>query len=83
MKKGEGKDIDQIFAEGTPIDEAIDAAVRKAVIWHKRMGNPVAEWRDGRVVWVQPEDISFEDDRGGSPGQQIGEPGRESSSGGG
>jgi hypothetical protein len=32
-------------------------AVREAVLMHKRLGNPVADWRDGKVVWVQPEDI--------------------------
>ena len=31
------------------------AAVRKARQDHKRAGNPVAEWRDGKVVWIAPE----------------------------
>ena len=24
---------------------------------HKALGNPMATWKDGKVVWVQPEDI--------------------------
>ena len=36
---------------------ALQAAVRDALIDHKRAGNPVAIWRDGRVELVQPEDI--------------------------
>jgi hypothetical protein len=49
--------IVRCFEEGTPIDEAIIEAVRKARQEHKRAGNPVAEWRDGKVVWIAPEDI--------------------------
>jgi hypothetical protein len=36
---------------------AVQEAVRDALIMHKKMGNPVATWKDGQVVWVQPEDI--------------------------
>ncbi len=38
-------------------------AVREAAREHKRAGNPVAGWQDGRVVIVAPEDIpDFEDE---------------------
>ena len=56
------KDIAKIFEEGMLIDEALAKAVRDAVRMHKLLGNPVAEWRDGKVVWVQPEDIQIDDD---------------------
>jgi len=42
---------------------ALRGAVRKALLDHKRAGNPVAIWRDSRVVWVQPEDIPVDMDR--------------------
>jgi hypothetical protein len=61
-------DIDKVFEEGTPIDEALRSAVLHALWRHKRLGNPVAEWRDGKVVWVQPEDIPVPDDFGLRPG---------------
>jgi hypothetical protein len=32
-------------------------AVREALLRHKQAGNPIAVWRDGRVEWIQPEDI--------------------------
>jgi hypothetical protein len=32
-------------------------AVREALLRHKRLGNPVAVWRDGKVVWIPPEEI--------------------------
>lgn len=38
------------------VDEA-GRAVEEAVRDHKRAGNPIAEWRDGRVVLVPPEEI--------------------------
>ncbi len=37
--------------------EALRLAVQAALLDHKRAGNPVAIWKDGRVEWVQPEDI--------------------------
>lgn len=41
---------------------ALRRAVREALRQHKLAGNPVAVWENGRVVWVQPEDIpDFED----------------------
>jgi len=49
--------IEQAFAEGTPIDRALEAAVREALRQHKQAGNPVVEWHDGAMRWIQPEDI--------------------------
>lgn len=37
--------------------EALRLAVQEALMMHKRAGNPVATWRDGKVEWIQPEDI--------------------------
>lgn len=50
-------DIDAIFRDRTQLDVAIREAARQALIHHKRIGNPVADWQDGKVVLVQPEDI--------------------------
>lgn len=36
---------------------ALRRAVREALQDHKRAGNPVAIWRNGRVEWIPPEDI--------------------------
>ncbi len=37
--------------------QAMKEAVREALLRHKKLGNPVAVWRDGRVVWLGPEEI--------------------------
>lgn len=36
---------------------ALRAGVREALAAHKRAGNPVVVWRDGRVVWIEAADI--------------------------
>ena len=55
--------------------DAMREAVSEALARHKFAGNPVAAWKDGRVVWIQPEDIPIaghsllggdERDRGGA-----------------
>lgn len=53
-------------ADGTEIDKAMRQAVREAVLLHKRLGNPVADWRDGKVVWGQPEDIELPEEKADS-----------------
>ena len=39
------------------IAQAVRQAVRAAVEDHKLAGNPVADWQDGKVVIVPPEEI--------------------------
>jgi hypothetical protein len=43
------------------IQQAMKQAVREALMRHKQAGNPVATWRDGRVVWIPPEEIPVEE----------------------
>jgi hypothetical protein len=49
--------ITELFDDGTAIDKALLEAARDARRFHKAIGNPMATWRDGKVVWVPPEDI--------------------------
>jgi hypothetical protein len=51
-------DIDRVFAEITPIEEAIEEAGRTAAIEHKRAGLPLVVWRRGRVAYIPPEAIN-------------------------
>jgi len=37
--------------------KALRTAVGEALLRHKQAGNPVAVWRNGRVVWIPPEEI--------------------------
>jgi hypothetical protein len=42
------------------IEHAMRRAVEQALLTHKRAGNTVATWKDGRVVLVQAENIQVE-----------------------
>lgn len=57
-------------SDATPLDrvedlprilQAMRTAVREALLRHKKLGNPVAIWRDGQVVWLSPEEIPVDD----------------------
>jgi hypothetical protein len=36
-------------------------AVRHALLAHKRAGNPIASWKDGKVVIIPAEEIPVEE----------------------
>jgi hypothetical protein len=55
--KAERDRIAEAFADKDLITEALAKGVRDALLQHKKAGNPVVEWRDGKIVWIQPEDI--------------------------
>ena len=59
--------LKELFEDGRAIDEALREAARDARRLHKALGNPMATWQDGQVVWVQPEDIKIEDDSDPDP----------------
>lgn len=48
-------DLDAIFEDDVIIDGAIEDAQREALRRHALLGQPVAVWRDGRVVEVVPD----------------------------
>ena len=54
--------LDELFEDGRAIDEALKEAARDARRFHKALGNPMATWKNGQVVWVRPEDTNVDDD---------------------
>ncbi len=58
-------DISAILQDRERIDRALRRAVREAVRRHKLLGNPIAEWRDGEVVWISPEEIVVDEENEG------------------
>ena len=44
------------------LDRTRKEAARDARRLHKALGSPMATWKDGKVVWVRPEDINVDDD---------------------
>lgn len=52
------KDIGKIIADGTQIDEAVNQAVKDAVLKHKLAGNPIVAMKNGQIVWLKPDEIN-------------------------
>jgi len=56
-EKSEKKDIDQIFRDGTAIDEALARAYRRAVKQHRQNGVPMVFWENGKIVEVPADQL--------------------------
>lgn len=54
-------DVNAVFEDGTLVDAALADAVREAILFHKRMENPIAVWSGGKVVWLTPDQIPAND----------------------
>jgi hypothetical protein len=60
MKTKSPADISRMFVEDRRlIDEALKQGVRDAMLRHKEAGLPVVIYRDGKTVWVMPQDLGF------------------------
>lgn len=49
--------IAEKLADKTRIQAVLQRAGREAVLSHARAGNPISTWKDGKVVWLQPEEV--------------------------
>ncbi len=49
--------LEAALANPELIDAAVRKAMREAVLMHARLGNPVCTWKDGRVVWLSPQEV--------------------------
>jgi hypothetical protein len=52
---------DHLVTHARDIEKILRKAVREAVLEHKHAGNPVAAWRDGQVVIIQPDEIDIDE----------------------
>lgn len=53
----------RLFVEhGKAIEAVLQKGVDQALLIHKRLGNPIATWKDGKVVIVPPEEIVLSSD---------------------
>jgi hypothetical protein len=53
------RSVVEIFRDRALIDKALARGVRDALLFHKRIGNPIAVWRDGRVVNIPADQIQI------------------------
>ena len=57
MSEPVGASLTERMADPRWAEDAVRRAVREAVLTHAKLGHPVATWRDGRVVWLQPAEV--------------------------
>lgn len=57
-----GRSIEELLADRPLIDAALKRAARDAILRHKKLGNPIAVWENEQLVWLQPHEITVDDD---------------------
>lgn len=57
------KELARRFDSDAQVTQAIQQAVRDAVLDHKQVGNPIAGWQNERVMLVAPEDIVLDGEK--------------------
>ena len=57
MNDGPQTSISELLNDHALITEALSRGVLQAVLQHARSGQPVATWKDGKVVWISPAEI--------------------------
>ncbi len=52
---------EHLASQSAAVEAAVKLAVRDALVQHKRAGNPICTWRDGKVVWIPAEEIQIDE----------------------
>jgi len=61
MKVGDKIPRDLFISHGKEIEAVLRRAVHDALLKHKRAGNPIPAWKDGKVVMIPPGEILVDD----------------------
>lgn len=51
--------IDRAVANPQLITRALAKGVREALARHKRLGQPIVVFRNGKTVWIEPDEIDL------------------------
>ncbi len=62
---------DLLVSHGKEVEEILRRAVRSALLEHKRAGNAIASWEEGRVVLIEADKIPVHDPLGEERIQQT------------
>jgi len=57
MKQDNQPTLAELIADHAGTEAALRKAGQEAVREHARAGFPVATWKDGKVVWLQPDEV--------------------------
>jgi hypothetical protein len=66
MSNKDNREQYSVFTDPAELTRRFRVAVREALRDHKLAGNPIAVWRNGKVVIVPPEEITWSDDEYGN-----------------
>lgn len=50
-------DVAAFLGNVREVERLLQAAVRDALVMHKKLGYPIAAWQAGKVVWIRPDRI--------------------------
>lgn len=50
-------EISRVFNDDNAVRTAIQTGINAALLKHKKLGHPICVWREGKVVWIAPENI--------------------------
>jgi hypothetical protein len=53
------------YSDNAALQRAMGKAVNDTLRTHKLLGHPIVVWRDGKVVWIPPEEIELLPDENG------------------
>ncbi|MHB1946944.1 MAG: hypothetical protein ACYCQI_02375 [Gammaproteobacteria bacterium] len=60
MKPQKNEDrISKIMNNPKEVEKILKAAINDALLKHKQAGNPVCGFKDGKIYWIQPQDLTF------------------------
>ena len=57
INRYEEDEITKLFNDPDRLTQILRLGVHAALLKHKQAGNPVCEWKDDKIVWIQPENI--------------------------
>jgi hypothetical protein len=60
-----GIDPFDFYSDDAALQKAMGKAVYDALRTHKLLGHPIVVWRDGKVVWVPPDEIELPEELNG------------------
>jgi hypothetical protein len=69
MRNGREKTIPEMMRDNDLHFGAMTEAIHETVREHKLLGQPIVVWRDGKVVWVPPEEIELDESKNGTNGE--------------
>lgn len=67
MNSTDKRTVSERMCDSKAMTKAIKEAVYEAVREHKLLGYPIVVWKDGKSVWIPPEEIELTPPEGYEP----------------